>query len=116
MIYAAGVGVQFDQPIAGADEDHALVASPVGPIRYPASGQLARGDRGAIAFTEAIRPIHFAGLTVQRDDGSARATVVYSVPLISNGVPSNLYSGRGPRLSVLKRHATSSLLKLEALI
>jgi hypothetical protein len=32
------------------------------------------------------------------------------------GVPSSLFSGRGPRLSVLKRHATSSLLKLLASI
>ena len=32
------------------------------------------------------------------------------------GVPSSLYSGRGPRLSVLNRQATSSLLKLAALI
>src|SRR6266480_2227042 len=38
------------------------------------------------------------------------------MPLIASGVPSSLYSGRVPRLSVLKRHATSSLLKLEALI
>src|SRR5436189_5600716 len=42
--------------------------------------------------------------------------VVYRTPLIISGVPSSLYSGRGPRLSVLKRHATSSLLKLAALI
>src|SRR5579864_8987053 len=42
--------------------------------------------------------------------------VVYSTPLIISGVPSSLYSGRVPRLSVLKRHATSSLLKLDALI
>src|SRR5258705_7295626 len=32
------------------------------------------------------------------------------------GVPSSLYSGYGPKASVLKRHATSSLLKFEALI
>src|SRR6185436_20909926 len=32
------------------------------------------------------------------------------------GVPSSLFSGRGPRLSVLKRQATSSLLKLFASI
>src|SRR4051794_29719400 len=32
------------------------------------------------------------------------------------GVPSSLFSGRGPRLSVLNRQATSSLLKLLALI
>src|SRR6202040_3765944 len=42
--------------------------------------------------------------------------VTYSTPLTMSGVPSSLYSGRGPRLSVLKRHATSSLLKLDALI
>src|SRR5262245_42245800 len=38
------------------------------------------------------------------------------MPLTMIGVPSSLYSGRGPRLSVLNRHATSSLLKLVALI
>src|SRR5262244_4567358 len=38
------------------------------------------------------------------------------MPLTMSGVPSNLYSGRVPRLSVLKRQATSSLLKLSALI
>src|SRR3954462_2990887 len=32
------------------------------------------------------------------------------------GVPSSLFSGRGPRLSVLNRQATSSLLKFAALI
>src|SRR5439155_6957543 len=42
--------------------------------------------------------------------------VVYSTPLTMIGVPSSLYSGNGPRLSVLKRQATSSLLKLDALI
>src|SRR5215813_15611668 len=42
--------------------------------------------------------------------------VAYTTPLTMRGVPSSLYSGRGPRLSVLKRQATSSLLKLAALI
>lgn len=32
------------------------------------------------------------------------------------GVPSSLFSGRGPKLSVLIGHATSTLLKLVALI
>src|SRR5712692_664947 len=32
------------------------------------------------------------------------------------GVPSSLYSGYGPNASVLKRHATSSLLKFDASI
>src|SRR3954465_10808422 len=30
------------------------------------------------------------------------------------GVPSSLFSGRGPRVAVLNRHATSSLLKFVA--
>src|SRR5262249_27278282 len=38
------------------------------------------------------------------------------MPLTMSGVPSNLYSGRVPRLSVLKRQETSSLLKFSALI
>src|SRR6476661_1863374 len=42
--------------------------------------------------------------------------VMYSTPFTMMGVASSLYSGRVPRLSVLKRHATSSLLKLPALI
>ena len=42
--------------------------------------------------------------------------VAYTTPFTINGVPSSLYSGRLPRLSVLKRQATSSLLKLVALI
>src|SRR5262249_28653828 len=33
-----------------------------------------------------------------------------------SGVPSSLYSGRGPNWSVLNRQATSSLLKLDASI
>jgi glucose dehydrogenase len=40
--------------------------------------------------------------------------VLYTTPLTMRGVPSSLYSGRGPRLSVLNRQATSSLLKLSA--
>src|SRR5262245_46148904 len=42
--------------------------------------------------------------------------VAYTMPLTMIGVPSSLFSGRGPRLSVLKRQATSILLKLLALI
>src|SRR5215831_21416912 len=42
--------------------------------------------------------------------------VAYTMPLTMIGVPSSLFSGRGPRLSVLNRHATSILLKLLALI
>src|SRR5262245_10358931 len=42
--------------------------------------------------------------------------VAYMMPFTTSGVPSSLNSGRVPRLSVLYRQATSSLLKLEALI
>src|ERR1700680_749284 len=42
--------------------------------------------------------------------------VVYNMPFTMSGVPSSLYSGNGPRLSVLKRQATSSLLKFDASI
>src|SRR5712691_11364558 len=38
------------------------------------------------------------------------------MPFTISGVDSNWYSGRGPRLSVLKRQATSSLLKLSPVI
>src|SRR6202030_3796401 len=42
--------------------------------------------------------------------------VAYTTPFTMIGVPSSLYSGREPRLSVLNVQATSSLLKLDALI
>ena len=42
--------------------------------------------------------------------------VVYSTPPIMRGVPSSLYSGDAPRLSVLKVQASSRSLKLEASI
>ena len=42
--------------------------------------------------------------------------VAYTTPFTISGVPSSLYSGRLPMLSVLNRQATSSLLKLDALI
>ncbi|PYR62504.1 MAG: hypothetical protein DMF91_06440 [Acidobacteria bacterium] len=42
--------------------------------------------------------------------------VVYNTPLTIKGVPSSLNSGNGPRLSVLNRQATSSLLKFDASI
>src|SRR5262249_60424395 len=42
--------------------------------------------------------------------------VAYRTPFTMIGVPSSFASGRGPRLSVLKLHATSSLLKFDALI
>jgi len=40
--------------------------------------------------------------------------VVRSTPWTMSGVPSSLYSGQGPRLSVLKCHATSSAVEIRA--
>ena len=42
--------------------------------------------------------------------------VEYTMPFAMSGVDSKLYSGCGPRLSVLNRQAISSLLKFAALI
>src|SRR5579864_9153862 len=42
--------------------------------------------------------------------------VAYRTPFTISGVPSSLYSGRSPKLSVLMRQAISRLLKLDALI
>src|ERR1700680_1229392 len=63
-------------------------------------------------YTHIASPVLASSATTDRR-GPA---VGYRTPLIISGVPSSLYSGRVPRLSVLKRHATSSLLKLDAVI
>jgi hypothetical protein len=42
--------------------------------------------------------------------------VEYKMPLTISGVDCRLYSGRGPRLSVLNRHATCSVPKFCAVI
>ena len=75
------------------------------------------GKRGE----SAPRQLSGRGLAYWSDGRDAR--VVYVTPgyrMIAldakTGVPSSLYSGRGPNASVLNRHATSSLLKLAALI
>ena len=62
----AGFGVQLDQAIAGGDVEDALL-SPVSPIRQAAAGKLARRDRGALPFAEAVDPHQLAGLGIERD-------------------------------------------------
>ena len=69
----AGMGVEFDQPIAGRDIEDALIAIAVGPIGHAAARKLARRERGAQAFIHAIDPFQFAGLGIQRDHVAARA-------------------------------------------
>ena len=69
----AGLRIERDHAVAGGDEDHSIVAFAVGPVRDAAAGELARRDRGAVAFAEAVDPHQLAGLGVERDDRSARA-------------------------------------------
>ena len=70
---AAGMGVEFDQAIAGRHIKNAVIAIAVGPIGHAAAGKLARRQRGAHAFIHAIDPFQFAGLGIQRDHVAARA-------------------------------------------
>ncbi len=60
------LGVELDQAIAGSHVDDALVAAAIGPVGNPASRQLPRGDFGAVAFTQAVRPDQFTGLGTGR--------------------------------------------------
>ena len=50
-------------------------SSPLPSVQYDdaATRQLARRDRGAVAFAVAVRPDQLAGSAVERDDRSARA-------------------------------------------
>ena len=115
----AGLGVQRDQAVAGGDVDDAVVALAVGPVGQAAARQLTRAPSAWRARPRPALYIHFmlAGRRVRaRPPRGGCRPVAYTVPLTMIGVPSSLVSGRGPRLSVLNRHATSSLLKLLALI
>ena len=71
--HRAGLRVERDQAVAGRHVEDALVAFAVGPVRHAAAGQLARRDRGAVAFAVAVRPDQLAGPAVERDDRAARA-------------------------------------------
>ena len=108
---APGLRVERDQAIAGSDvEDSRLVA--VGPVGEAASGQPPRRGVAARAFVLAVHPQHLAGGGVERHDRAPRARGgEYSTPPTISGVDWKLNSGRGPSGSVLKRQATSSLLK-----
>src|SRR5262245_9484664 len=63
-------------------------------------------------YVHNISPVFASSATTAR----RVPAIAYTTPLTISGVPSSLLSGRGPRLSVLKRHAISILLKLDALI
>ena len=67
------LGVQRDEAIAGRHVEDALVALAVGPVRHAAARELPRRNRGAVAFTVAVRPDQLAGAAVEGDNRSPRA-------------------------------------------
>ena len=73
------------------------------------------GDDASRWETERMR-LQTGTLLALRFSARRDPAVAYTTPLTISGVPSSLYSGRLPRLSVLKRQASSSLPKLDALI
>src|ERR1700704_1357964 len=95
-----------------------MVPSPLPSVQY--DGPRPESRRGAASprlpssrlNTHFISPVSAFNATTAR----LLPAVVYSTPLATSGVDSRLNSGRGPRLSVLNRHATSRFLKLPALI
>jgi hypothetical protein len=46
--------VEFREAVTSRDVDDALVAASISPIRQAASGELARGDAGALALSKAV--------------------------------------------------------------
>src|SRR5207248_6848845 len=67
--------IERDEAIAGRHVQHSLVALAVGPVRDAASRQLARRDRGAVAFTVAVRPDQLSRFPVERDHRASRAEI-----------------------------------------
>ena len=53
----AGMGIEFDQAIAGGDVEDAVIAIAVGPIGHAAAGKLARRDRRRARLHPCYRPI-----------------------------------------------------------
>ena len=107
----AGLRVERDQPIAGRDVENPRFPT-VGPVRQTAAGELAR-ERCRRAR---LRP-RCASTAPRRSPRSApprpgayRRSCTGRRSTIS-GVDWRLVSGRGPKLSVLNRQATCSLLK-----
>ena len=107
----ARLGIERDETIAGRHVQDALLAA-VGPVGETAARQLARRRRAARAFLLAVHPELLAGCRgrARRRRGGCRPSR-RGRRWPSAASPSYWYSGRGPRLSVLNRQATSSLLK-----
>src|SRR6266508_3572167 len=93
-------------------------SSPLPSVQYDRPRpESCRGAHLVARSPSSMPYIHFSSPVFASSATTERRVpaVAYSIPLTMSGVPSSLVSGRGPRLSVLNRHATSSLLKLLAL-
>src|SRR6266545_1008587 len=94
-------------------------SSPLPSVQYDRPRpESCRGAHLVARSPSSMPYIHFSSPVFASSATTERRVpaVAYTIPLTMIGVPSSLFSGRGPRLSVLNRHATSSLLKLLALI
>ena len=97
---------------------YTMRSSPLPSVQYetprPESWRGATAARlpSRMLCTQTISPVRPSSAITSR----RVPAVVYRMPRMASGVPSSLYSGKVPKLSVLNRHATSSLLKLSALI
>src|SRR2546430_13592792 len=114
--HRSGVRVERDEPIAGRDVEHAIVSAAIGPVRDAAARQLSRSDAGAPPSRRLCAHISSPSLPSSATTDRRVPPVVYNTPSIISGVPSSLYSGRGPSMSVLNRQAISSVLQFDALI
>ena len=109
--HRAGLRVQLDELVAGRHVDDAVVALAVGPVRHAAARELPRRDRRALAFAQAVRPDHLAGLAVERDDRSARAAGRIEHALDRERRPFELVFG--PRTEVVGLEAPRDLELVE---
>ena len=71
--HRAGLGVERDQPVAGGDVEHAVVAAAVGPVGDAAPGQLPGRVGAALALRIAVHPQQLTRARVERHHRAARA-------------------------------------------
>ena len=108
-----GTCVEQHQLIPRCDVDDLPVPAIVA-IRKTATREPARGGLATRAFIKSVHPSSSPVPASTATTDRRVPTVEYTTPPIMSGVDWNLYSGCGPKLSVLKRQATSSVLKLSA--
>ena len=101
----ADLCVQRDHVVARSDINDSFLRA-VGPVSETTPRQLSRRGLTALPFVVRVLPKKFSSGCVQRNDARRVPAVEYKTPFTMRGVDWKLNSGRGPRLSVLKRQAT----------